>query len=76
MTRRSQPFLLQMTPETTNDSAVKCVTLTTSYGNPHAKALYYMATLQNFPKTKRCNLALIQTGNRRPAEARPTQRLT
>ena len=39
MIRRSQPFLLQMTPETKNASAVKCVTLTTSYGNPHAKAL-------------------------------------
>ena len=50
MIRRSQPFLLQMTSETKNDSAVKCVTLTTSYGNPHAKALYYMATMQNFPK--------------------------
>ena len=50
MIRRSQPFLLQMTPETKNASAVKCVTLTTSYGNPHAKALYYMAIMQNFPK--------------------------
>ena len=68
MRRRSQPFLLQMTLETKNASAVKCVTLTTSYGNPHAKALYYMATLQNFPKTRRCTLPLFK-----PATAAPTK---
>ena len=67
MIRRSQPFLLQMTPETKNASAVKCVTLTTSYGNPHAKALYYMATMQNFPKTRRCTLPLF---NRQPPPRR------
>ena len=60
MIRRSQPSLLQMTPESKNASAVKCVTLTTSYGNPNAKTLYYMATLQTFPKTRRCTLPFFK----------------
>ena len=34
---------------------------TASYGNPHAKTLYYMATLQNFPKTRRCTLPLFKS---------------
>ena len=50
MIRRSQPSLLRRTPESKNASAVTYVFLTTSYGNPHAKTLYYMATLQIFPK--------------------------
>ena len=60
MIRRSQPFLLRRTPKSKNASAVTYVFLTTSYGNPHAKTLYYMATLQMFPKTRKCTLPLFK----------------
>ena len=76
MIRRSQPFLLQMTPESKNclsrqvrhfdhellQSACKNIVL---HGNP-----------ANFSQNEEMQLALIQTGNRRLAEARLTQRLT
>ena len=60
MTRRSQPSLLPMTPESRNASAVKCVTLTTIYDKHNAKTSYYMATLRNSPKTRRCDLPLLE----------------
>ena len=48
-------------PREQNASAVTYVFLTTIYGNPHAKTLYYMATLQFFPKTRRCTLPLFKS---------------
>ena len=47
-------------PQSRNVSAVKCVTLTTIYGKQNAKTSYYMATLRNSPKTRRCDLSLLE----------------
>ena len=63
-----------MTPESKTASAVKCVTLTTSYDNPNTKTLYYMATSQNFPNEE-MHLALIKTSDRRLAEGSPHDKL-
>ena len=46
--------------------------LTTSYGNPNAKILYFVATLRNFPKTRRCTLLLFKPAT----AASPKQALT
>ena len=75
MIRRSQPSLLPKTPENKNTSAVKCVTLTPSSGNPNAKTLSSMATLQNFPKTRRCTLPLSKPATAASDEASPHDNL-
>ena len=75
MIRRSQPLLLQMTPESKNTSAVKCVTLTTRYGNSNAKTHVLHGDLAKFSQNEDMHLALIQTGDRRLAEASPHDNL-
>ena len=64
MIRRSQPSLLQTTPESKTASAVMCVTFTTSYGN-----------LAKFSQNEEMHFAVIQTGDRRLAEASPHDNL-
>ena len=72
-------ILASDTPENKKTSAVKCVALTPSSGDPNAKTLSSMATLQNFPKTRKCSLPLLKRRppprrskpSRRPVEHRP-----
>ena len=54
MIRRSQPPLLQMTPESKTASAVMYATLITISGSKNAKIQPSEATWQNSPRTRKC----------------------
>ena len=71
MIQRSPPSLLRRTPESKNASAVTYVFLTPSFGAPNANTWYYTAILRNSPKTRKCALPFIQTGDHRLAQASP-----
>ena len=71
MIRRSQPSLLQMTPESKNASAVMYATSITISGSKNAKIQLSEATWQNSPKTIKCVWPSCTLCLRRLAETSP-----
>ena len=75
MIRRSQPSLLQMTPESKNALAVMYATSITISGSKDAKIQPSEATWQYFPKTRKCAWPLCTLCPRRLAKASPHDKL-
>ena len=75
MIRRSQPPLLQMTPESKNASVVMYATSITISGSKNAKIQPSEATWQNSPRTRKCARPSCTLCPRRLAEASPHDKL-